>query len=317
MGRNPSLVKNTIMAFIVGFIVTYVVFFVMTMVNTTVYDETTIKENFDNIPVLGSIPVWSSTKDSKPGKRKKTVKARRIAGTDLENRNYSERLLNDETPFAIAEAFNTLCTGVTYSVAAVKCPVFVVSGEIPGVGKSLVSANLSLALANHGKKVLLVECDMRRPCFNRVFGKNIKVGLSEFLAGKVTDTAEIINNCEGLDVIYAGHTSPNPSELLSSERMRELIESWKESYDIVILDTPPICNVVDARVIAKYVSGYIFVVRSHYSDVREVKQAVSHLEELGAKIVGFVINDKNLKNAGGYYNKYKYYGTEYSTPVNE
>lgn len=314
---SPSLVKNTLMAFIAGIVATYVVIFIMTMVNTTVHDETTVKENFENIPVLGSIPYWTSAKDTKNGTRKKTVKARRIDGSDLENRNYAERLINEETPFAIAEAFNTLCTGVTYSVAAEKCPVFVVSGEIPGVGKSLVSANLALALANHGKKVLLVECDMRRPSFNRVFGKNVKVGLSEFLSGKVADTAQIINTYEGLDIIHAGHISPNPSELLSSERMKQLMDGWKESYDMVILDTPPICNVVDARVIAKHVNGYIFVVRSRYSDVREVKQAVGHLEELGAKIIGFVVNDKNLKSAGEYYNKYKYYDAAESTLADE
>ena len=303
--HSPSLVKNVVMAFMAGAIGTYVLLFTMTMLSTTVYGESTIKDNFDNVPVLGSIPTWESTDDKK--RKRRTARGRRIDGSDFKNRNYKGRLISEKTPFAITEAFNTLGTSVTYSIAAEKCPVLVVSGAIPGVGKSVVASNLALVLANNGKRVLLVECDMRRPSFERIFENEVAVGLSEYLSGKTDDSRAIITDYNGLNVVHAGHISPNPVELLSSERMASLISEWKESYDVVILDTPPICSVVDSRVIAKHVSGYIFVVRSHYSNIKDVKQAVGYLDDLGAKIVGFVVNDKDLKGAGEYYPKYRYY----------
>ena len=297
--HSPSMFSNVLLALVMGAVFTYAVLLVLEIMNTVVYNEANIKDTFDSIPVLGTIPEWNGKGERSVARRRSARKRRAHAG-EISSRDYKDRLMSEKTPFAVTEAFNTLCTGVMYSVVADKCQVFVVSGEIPGVGKSVVAANLATALTKHGKRVLLVECDLRRPCFSHIFENKAERGLSEFLSGNVESSKDIITKHNSLDVIQAGHISPNPSELLSSERMGELINEWRESYDIVILDTPPLCNVVDARVIAKHVNGYIFVVRSGFSDMRDVKTAVGYLEELGAKIVGFVVNDKDLKGRSGY-----------------
>ena len=312
--HSPSLLSNVMLSAVISAMLAYGILLVLAIMNTVVYDEGNIKEAFEDIPVIGTIPEWLGKGERAVSRHRGSARKRRAAAEQKGFGDYSERLIDESTPFAVTEAFNTLCTGVMYSVAAEKCQVFVVSGEIPGVGKSIVAANLAKALTNHGKRVLLVECDMRRPCFSHIFGAKAERGLSEFLSGNVESSKDIITKYNNLDVIQAGHVSPNPSVLLSSERMQNLIAEWRESYDMVILDTPPICNVVDSRVIAKHVNGYIFVVRSGYSDMREVKQAVGYLDELGAKIVGFVVNDKDLKGRVGYkYSRaYRNYGLEES-----
>ena len=163
--------------------------------------------------------------------------------------------------------------------------------------------------------MLLIDGDMRKPVQHRIFGCDNRHGLSELLSceksqniGDVFANSVVSDVVPGLDLIPCGKTPPNPSELLSSENMNHLIEYAKGIYNIIFIDFPPICNVVDAGVAANLVTGYIIAIRSGETDRRAVKAAVEQMKQMNAKIVGFVLNDVNLKTNGNYEGRYaKYY----------
>lgn len=304
---TPSWVKNSVMAAAVAFVTAYIVCFIIFVVDTKVYNEESLKSKF-NYPIIGSIPQWISGAD----KEAKKLSRKKLLRRDVEksNRNYSEKLLSQSTPFAITESFNLLRTNLCYSVSSDKAPVFAVTSDFSGVGKSLISANVALSFAMLGKKTLLVEGDMRCPDFGRIFEKKSEIGLSEILSGNLPENADPIIKREGADlsVIFSGRIPPNPSELLGSKKMAELVEKWKSEYDVVIIDLPPVFEVADASVISSLVSGYVLVARSDHSDLNALASSVEILGKVHANIAGFVINDVDLKDTErGYYTKYGKY----------
>jgi len=301
--NKSSPVKAFILAAIAGAVLIYAIFFVMTLLNTTIYDEKTIKENFDQ-PIIGTIPTWES--EEGVSKKRRRISAKKRKERNVLDRDYKGKLLCETSPFAISEAFNALRTNVVYSSNAAKNPIFAVTSPFAGAGKSVISANLALSLSSIDKKVLLVECDMRCPAFSSLLGKKAKNGLSELIAGIVDKTSDVVEtSLDGkIDVIFGGKIPPNASDLLASERMRELVDEWKTKYDIIILDMPPICEVVDAGVVSDIVNGYILAVRCEMSDVKELRDAISSIESVDGNIVGFVLNDANPKS-GAKYSHYK------------
>jgi capsular exopolysaccharide synthesis family protein len=176
----------------------------------------------------------------------------------------------------------------------------------------MVIANTAISFAQMGKKVLLIDGDLRCPVQHRVFNLDPKVaGLSELLAGVKKDISEVVRPsgvAEGLDVVTSGRIPPNPAELLASAQMVKFIEDVKEKYDVVFIDLPPICEVTDAGVISDLVTGYAFVIRAAYSDRNLIAIAVETMEGLGSSIVGFILNDVDIKSGDYYKNKYGNYG---------
>ena len=235
--------------------------------------------------------------------------------------NYSNKLLSDKTPFAINESFKQLRTNIFYTSKNETCPVFCVTSSYAHAGKSTVISNTAISHSMLGKKVLLIDGDMRCPVLQLIFSMEDGVGLSELLASAESGFEAYTNfvrktEYEGLDIITSGRIPPNPSELLSSAKMKEILEAAKEKYDYIFIDTPPICEVSDGCVISEIVTGYIFVIRSGVTDSRSVSDALSVLEQSGANVVGLVLNDVNPKFDVKYsrknhkygYGKYKKYG---------
>ena len=229
-------------------------------------------------------------------------------------RNYDGKLLNEKTPFAINEAFKMLRTNLFYTSKGEKCPVYGISSTFANSGKSLVISNLAISFAQLGRKVLLLDCDLRNSVIHKIFGLEKANGMSDLLAGVSIESNSFIKNTgyENLSVITAGGTPPNPAELLASERTEMLISALKEHFDIIFIDLPPILVVSDAAVIADCVTGYLFAVRSNYDNKKNLKDAVDTMEQTGAKIIGFVLNDVDIKSGKKYgkygYGKYGKYG---------
>ena len=217
-----------------------------------------------------------------------------------------------ETPFAYAEAFKTLRTNVGFlsSVSGVKC--ILITSAVPGEGKSTTTINLALTLASSGKSVVIVESDLRKPVLRRYLKRELgNAGLAAFLAG-VVGLEDCIAELPdlGISVIPAGVIPPNPSELLHSERMRDLLETLKRNYDYVLLDAPPVTVVTDAAVVGPMTDGALLVVRSKFASARTIRQAKSRLESVGVRILGGVLTRFDLKKSGwrsGYdYKNYEY-----------
>ena len=297
---NPSVIRNGIIGALVGFCVSYLVCFIIYINDTKVYDDATIKKSFES-PVIGIIPTWIA-----PGEDKKTIN--KCKNNNNVERKYIEKIINEKTPFAVTEAFNTLRTNLCYATVESKCPVFAVTSDISGVGKSVVSVNIALSMAMLGKKALVIECDLRRPKFNMVFNTNVSEGLAEVLSGMTPDYKAVIKKYGeyNLNVIFAGHTPPNPNELLGSEKMAKLVAELKEIYDIIIIDTPPAFEVSDVCVLSPILDGNIIVARSQHSNVNSLKTSIEAIHAVSGKIVGFVVNDIDPKQHG-YEKNYEYY----------
>lgn len=232
-------------------------------------------------------------------------------------RNYLGKLLTEKSPFAINEAFRSLRTNMFYTAGGEACPVYGITSSFAGSGKSLIISNLAISFAQLNKRVLLIDCDLRNSAIHKIFDIERGFGLSELLAGGDNSVDKCLrkSSYDNLQIITAGGTPPNPTELLASDRMGKFVEFLKKHFDVIFIDLPPIGVVSDAAVLSELVTGYVFVVRAGRDDDRSVKYSVSIMEQMKANIIGFVLNDVNVKSGGKYggYGKYGYgrYGRYY------
>ena len=209
-------------------------------------------------------------------------------------------------------------TNLFYSGEGEGGTVFGVTSASPHDGKSLTCANLAISFAMSGKRVLLIDCDMRKPSQKTAFSSTAENGLSEYLAN-VTKEPEIAPTAyENLSLLTSGRCPPNPAELLCRPRFAELIGKVKGSYDFVFVDLPPVGLISDAAVIAPHIDSYVLVVRMGESDHRLLNATIESIKAVGGRIAGFMLNDVASRGAGKYgYGKYGYYNHYYYTAQEE
>lgn len=221
--------------------------------------------------------------------------------------NGPAKVLNSKTPFAVSESFNQLRTNLMYATPAdVACPIYAITSVKEASGKSTIIANLAISFSQIGKRVLLIDGDMRCPSVYDFFGlEKRQSGLSELISGIESDV--ITRDVRpGLDVITSGRIPPNPSELLSATRLRELLAEWRNTYDAIFFDFPPMGVVSDAVILSDEITGYIFAVLSGRDHAKSLIATIDAMEQVGAKILGTVLNDYNLKASGYYSYRYRY-----------
>lgn len=226
------------------------------------------------------------------------------------------RLIDDSTPFAITEAFRALYSKITYLPIDDKCRKIALTSAFSGEGKTYISINLAITLAksSENKKVLLVDADMRKPRVARILSKYCDdpaiPGLSEYLAG-IDETPNIVEtDIPNLSILYSGKESSNPIGLISSKRMAEFLETCSESYDYIILDTPPVTVVSDAVLLSDKVNGYVMAARADYSNVNALSEAIETVKNVGGEVFGVVLSSVNPKKSKSKYG-YKSYNNSY------
>lgn len=233
--------------------------------------------------------------------------------------NKETTILSEHSKFLVSEAYKTLRTNILFSTGDVGCKSFVVTSALPGEGKTTNAINLAISFAQTEKRVVLIDADLRKPKLHKYFDLENKTGLSNVISGVYDgESKDFIQKTyiENLDVITSGHIPPNPIELLASESMNELIKKLEETYDFIIIDTPPVNVVSDALVLSKCVTGYIMVARSNYTEYQPLSDAMSNFEIANIKPLGIILNDFSNKRSsyysGGkyryksYYNYYRY-----------
>ena len=201
-----------------------------------------------------------------------------------------------------AEAYRSLRSNVEYSSFDDQYRVIVVTSSVPGEGKSTTSGNLAISLAQSGNKVLLVDCDMRKPSMHKNFRITNTYGISDILLQKqkVMDVAHCYN--KNLSIITAGKVPPNPAEMLASKAMTAFLKEMKEHFDYIVLDTPPVQAVADAQILSTKVDGTLVVVRAGVTKKDEVQNTVNTLKKVNADIIGTVLHAVDNTR-----NKYQYY----------
>lgn len=208
--------------------------------------------------------------------------------------------------YATREAYKTLRTNVMFCGSDKKALAF--TSCVPDEGKSTVTMGLARALAEVGKKVLLIDADMRRSTLFARYGARGKcAGLSQFLSGQVSfNDAVFVTQYPGFHIMFSGYYPPNPVELFDSEIFRNLIATAREAYDYVLIDTPPAGSIIDAVVVAKCCDGVIMVVANGKDTSRFARTCKQQLERANCPIVGAVLNMTNRRN-DKYYKTSKYY----------
>ncbi|MDM5340547.1 CpsD/CapB family tyrosine-protein kinase [Fictibacillus enclensis] len=210
---------------------------------------------------------------------------------------------NPKSP--ISEQYRTIRTNIQFSSIDTQYQTIMVTSSTPGEGKSTTVANLAVVLAQQGKSVLLIDGDLRKPTVHYTFKVSNIQGITNVLTRQITlEDAAVQTSVEDLSVLPSGPVPPNPSELLNSKSMEMLVEEAKSKYDYVLFDTPPVLAVTDAQVLANRCDGVVLVTSSGKTEKEAAIKAKELLDNANAKILGVVLNQKEMNENSYYY----YYG---------
>lgn len=225
-------------------------------------------------------------------------------------------IIRPNSNFATVESYKTIRTNLKFSLNKEGCRKIAITSALPRDGKSMVSVNLAVSLAQTNERVLIIDGDLRKARIHKFFGiKNIP-GLTNLLGG-FSELSEVIKptDFKNLFVIPCGVVPPNPAELLASDSMKSLISQLEKEFDYILIDTPPVNVVSDALTLTPVVDGFVIVTKQKVNTHPELQRVISSLEFVGAKIIGFILNGVDLREKGKYGYKYKYnysYGNNYS-----
>ncbi|RSQ53383.1 polysaccharide biosynthesis tyrosine autokinase [Acinetobacter baumannii] len=289
--KPKKLLVLILSVFVGGFIGTLIAL-LRNMLRTGIKDSGQIENELD-LPVYATVP-RSPIQESriKILKKKKSIPILAVKNSD---------------DIAI-ESLRSIRIAIHFALANAKNNIIMIAGPSPEVGKSFISTNLATIFAQGDKRVLLIDADMRRGYMHKYFDVDVKPGLSELLSGQA-DLQKVLHKTQvtNLDVITRGKSSTNPSEILSSNQFKELLEQLQSQYDHIIIDTPPVLAVTDGIIISQYTDVNLIVARYAKSQMKELELTVNRFEQAGVKVNGFILNDIQRASAGyGYGYNYAY-----------
>ena len=288
----PSRTRNLALGTLVGLVLGIVTALLLDTLDTSVKSVKEGREVFGYI-LLGLIPFW--------GKSEKTN------ARDKDSENSTPKIIVRDAPQSpISETFRILQANLKFLRSDEELKVVVVTSSVPQEGKSTVSANLAVAMAHCGRRVLLVDADMRQPQQHRIWNLLNEAGLSNVLVGQAELRTAIKEVMTNLHILAAGVTPPNPMALLESNRMASLIEKFAQNYDFVIIDTPALNVAADAPILGKMSDGVLLVVRPGVVDTASAAGAKEFLQQSKQNVLGMVINGVTSENK-----PYSYYSKEY------
>ncbi len=214
--------------------------------------------------------------------------------------------------FSVVEAYKMIRTNLLYLLSQSSEKIITVSSSIAGEGKSTTAINIAVAFSQLGSRVLLVDADMRKPSIHKKLRLANNNGLSSLLVGFSSLSDSIQSVHDSLDVITSGPTPPNPSELLGSDAMADLLKDLNEKYDYVVLDTPPVNIVPDALIVAPHTAGIAFVVRDYITTHDQFQKALSSIDFAGVRFLGTILNAYSGSAGGRYKYRYRYRYSPYN-----
>lgn len=225
-------------------------------------------------------------------------------------------LLRDDSPFSLTEAYRNIMTNISFAIPQKeegKGKIVCITSSVSDEGKTTIASNLAMTFANAGKKVLLIDCDLRKHNVSRVFRIKAEHSLADYLTGQA-ELADVIfrNYVPNLDILCSSKSAPNPVVLFNSQSFDQLLDLLMQNYDYVIMDTPPLGVVSDSMTLAAKSDGVVIIVK-HLLSHKILQETISNLEFANCTILGVVLKDFLLSKHSGYYYKYyynNYYGQE-------
>jgi succinoglycan biosynthesis transport protein ExoP len=289
---KPKKTQNVLLGLIVGLFLGIGLAFFLEYLDNTIKTPDDIKERL-KLPYLGPVPAIVVMKEN-PGNQE---------------RKPEDDLVTISSPKSTAsESYRGIRTSLLFSSADNAPRIILVTSAAPSEGKTITAANLSVTMAQAGNRVLLLDCDMRRPKMHRVFNIPRDRGVSNILVGNCTiDEAIIHTTIPGIDIVPSGPVPPNPSEMLGSQRMTKLLTDVRDRYDRIIIDSPPLTAVTDAVILSRRVDGVVLVIRAGETHREIIKNAIGLLNAANAHTVGAVLNGVEMGRDSYYYYQYYYY----------
>jgi len=235
--------------------------------------------------------------------------------SNKKNQVMRAQIISNKAPFIFVEAYKSLRTNLQFASISNQYKKIIVTSSVPGEGKSTVAINLAISLVDSGNKVLLIDSDLRKPMIQKYLHlTNVKGGgLTSILAN--TDKAEqciYFLSDTGLNVITSGPIPPNPAEILGSKKMEDFVKDLESKFDYIIFDTPPISVVTDAAVLSKLCDGVILVIKQKFASRESAQLAKRNLENVGANIIGCVLNGFKAEQSSKSYAYYHYKKYDYT-----
>ena len=226
---------------------------------------------------------------------------------DAANVEKAKNVLTSDSKFAIVEGYKIARTNLVFSLTAQDSNCVAVTSWSKGEGKSTATVNLAISFAKMGKRVLLIDTDLRRPNLHNLLKLKNDTGVSDII-GQFGDFQTAVHHdaVANLDVLTSGAIPPNPSELLASPYFAELIKKVKEEYDYVIMDTPPLGVVTDTLLLKDFVGGYVMVVREKVTSHGDIERALQSIKLADTKVLGFIKVGCEMRSRGYGYNKFRY-----------
>ena len=291
---KPKKTQNMLLGLIVGLSLGIGLAFFLEYLDNTIKIPQDIKDRL-KIPYLGPVPVFAAPVES---------------GNQVNLAwNPEADLVTISAPKSTAsESYRGIRTSLLFTAAEASPHMIMVTSAAPSEGKTITSANIAVTMAQAGNKVLVIDCDLRRPKMHRIFNVARDRGVSNVLAGNCQlDEVILKTSIPGIDVIPSGPVPPNPSEMLGSKQMTQLLESVRGLYDRIIIDSPPVTAVTDAVILSRMVDGTILVVRAAETHGEIVKNGLQLLQSAQGRILGAVLNGVNMGRDSYYYYQYYYY----------
>jgi len=289
---QPQPMRSALLAAVVGFMLAAGVIFLITFLEDTIHDPEEITRKW-GVPVLGVISRYEST----PA----TV------------------ITMSQPRSPVSESFRSLRTNLQFAGVAKPLQTILVTSPSPEDGKTSVVANLANVISQNNRKVLVIEADLRKPRIHKIFQLSNRTGLTDYFLHSQDQLTGAIKKTEmkGVFVVTSGSLPPNPSELLGSDRMMEVVKLLGTHFNTIILDTPPLLAVTDALVLAPRVDGVILVIDPKKTKRGGVQHAIEQLKHVNANLLGVVLNNVKFKNSPYYYNRDYYYGKPYGKAAEE
>jgi polysaccharide biosynthesis transport protein len=291
---SPNRPENYRIALLVGLTLGVFLAFLFEHADSSLKTPEDVKEM--GLPFLGMVPAVAPTAGAPANIPQKPASLRNPEG-------------------AVAEAYRILRTNLLFTCPGDSGRVLVFTSANPGEGKTTTSANVAGALALNGAKVLVVDADLRRPTMHQHFGASKTPGLSDVIVGKA-QPSDVIQNTrfKGVFLLPCGYIAPNPTELLGSPAMRDLLKALKTRFDWVIVDTPPVLAMADTPVLAQFVDGVVLVLAAEGTTRPSIQRSMDQLTSVGGRILGAVLNKVDLRRNSYYYSHYygEYYRSYYA-----
>src|SRR5215207_249919 len=301
---TPNPVRNGLLALALGLIIGVGLAFLLENLDDR-WNSPEEMERVSGAPTFGIIPEFKGSKTQKEVSVAQSLlkTGRRQAGKEAETDELAGRLVTVLDPTsAAAEAYRTLRTNLLYGAFLDEpAKVIVLTSPGPGEGKSTTCANLGVVLAQAGKNTLILDCDFRKPVIHRLFGfRNVR-GVVDALVGERKVQENWKEPMEGLKVVTVGPIPPNPTELLGTRRFSELLASFREEFDYVLIDAPPVGMVSDPAILATQGDGVLLVSDAQNTRKGSVRQAMRSLEVVGANVLGTAMNNVETSQRGYHY----------------